>query len=42
MIKPINNSNNEDSLVINLCPLPLVCDGESCEGGWCHGVCWGD
>lgn len=44
-IKAINNVNLEkasEKAIVNLCPLPCVCDGETCKGGWCDAVCWGD
>ena len=43
MIKAINEIKEKvESAIINPCPLPCVCDGETCKGGWCHVICWGD
>lgn len=43
MIKPINTTQAKpENVVINPCILPFVCDGESCVGGGCHGICWLD
>lgn len=43
MLKPINVTEKKpDSAIINPCFIPFICDGESCEGGNCHGICMND